>query len=98
MPKKRKLSECKSKEQADSDFFASCILLVFNRTTSFRSVKLKALPQKNSIWLQNIKDRRLKESLDSPYRKANACSCISESLDNIGLEFDGSTDRGADLC
>ena len=51
--------------------------------------KIKVSAPEKLIWLQNIKDRRLKESLDSPYRMTNAGSCIPESLDGIDLEFYG---------
>ena len=41
------------------------------------------------IWLQNIKDIRLKESLDSFYHMENSCSCIPERLEGIDLELYG---------
>ena len=80
MPKKQKLSECKSKEQIDSDFFFCILHSIDLQPDNFIPFsKIKGSATKKLIWLQNSKDRLLKESLDSPHRVANAYSCIPES-------------------
>ena len=63
MPKKQKLSECKSKEQIDSDFFCILHSIDLQQDNFIPFSKIKGSATKTLIWLQNIKDRLLKNHL-----------------------------------